>query len=504
MTDAGEVERLQARVAELEAQLAERPSSAEQPTDRPPGRSVAAGILITLACVLAPLSVTAVWASTQVSDADSYVETVAPLADDAAIQASVADAVTEAIMANLDVESLTSEALQTLANQENLPPRVADALPSLAVPLSNGVESFTRDQVGNVIASAAFSELWAEVNRAAHTQVVALLEGNQGGAISAQDNAVTLNLGPVVAQVKQELVRNGFTLAQNIPTVNQSFVIAQSDAIGPTQGLYRLLNTLGFWLPLVVLALLVGGVLLAHDRRRALLRGALGTTAAMVVLGVALAVARPVYLGALPGEVLSRPAAGSVFDTTIRFLRTGLRAVAVLGLVVALGAFLAGPSRAARGARGGFENGLASLRGRAQPAGYTPGPVSRWVGAHKNVLRLVVLLGAGALLMFWSRPTGWVVLGLALLALVVLAMVELAAPAGFPGGTADIASAPADGTPEPASGEPAGPGAAPGVGLSDDAADSDGAPALPRQVPRAAEPTDGPRAPTSSTPTSPD
>ena len=280
MDETKEVERLRARVAELEAEMAKTEEVAP-PSPEKRGRgsvwwAVSSAVLITLACVLAPLSVASVWASSELSDTEQYVETVAPLADDPAVQDALAAEITTTIFENLDVEDLTSEALATIAAQPDVPPRVAAALPALATPIANGVQSFTRDQVDSLLASPQFAQLWAQVNRVAHEQVVKLLEGNQGGAVSAQDGTITLNLAPIIEEVKTRLVAQGFDLANNIPAVDKSFVLAESDAITDAQGFYSLLNTLGVWLPIVALALFAVGVALARDRRRALLKGGLG------------------------------------------------------------------------------------------------------------------------------------------------------------------------------------------------------------------------------------
>ncbi len=179
--EAEEVARLRARVTELEAELRQpgHPAPSRAPRDSR-WRALGSVVLIIAACLVAPVSVTSVWASSVLSDTDRYVQTVAPVAEDPGVQAAITDAVTAAIMESLDVEALTSETLDALAQNENLPPRVATALPALAVPLAQGIESFTRDQVSNLVASDRFQELWTEVNRAAHTQVVRLLEGNEG------------------------------------------------------------------------------------------------------------------------------------------------------------------------------------------------------------------------------------------------------------------------------------------------------------------------------------
>ena len=154
----------------------------------------------------------------------------------------------------------------------------------------------------------------------------------------------------------------------------------QSDSVTKAQWAYKALDKLGLWLPFIAVLTLIGGVSLAQDRRRALLRGGLGLAAAMILLGAALAVARTWYVNSeTPADVLTSGTAGSVFDTLVRFLRTGLRAVGVLGLVLALAAFLSGPSTAAVKTRHGFTHGIGSMRTGAEAAGWQTGRFGSWV-----------------------------------------------------------------------------------------------------------------------------
>lgn len=440
-----EVERLRARVAELEGSLGQEAAGAPpEPRRRSPWLNVASATMLVLACVLAPLSVVSVWAKTQLSDTDQYVATVAPLASDPQVQKAVADDVTATVLEALDVEQVTTELLQTLAQQDNVPPRLATVLPGLAQPLTQGIEGFTRDQVEALLATPQFAALWEQVNRTAHAQVVRLLEGDQGGAVTAQGDTITLNLAPIVAEVKARLIDRGFTLAQNIPAVDRQFVLVKNDSITSAQSFYRLVTTLGVWLPLIALALFIGGVALAGDSRRALVRGAIGLTSAMLALGVVLALARSWYVSTTPADILTEQAAGDVFDTLVRFLRTGLRAVAVLGLVLALGAFLAGPSTAATRTRATLQGGIGTARRGAEAKGWDTGAFGAWMFTHRKGVRIGILVAAGALLAFWTRPSGWVVLGIAAVALVLLALVEFL---GAPPASQELATEPA---PEPA------------------------------------------------------
>ena len=426
MNDTAEVKKLRARVAELEDQVGTGGTPPGDP-DAPRGRSrwwgVGSAILLVLACLLAPFSVSSVWASTQLSDTDRYVETVAPLADNSEVQAALADEVSTVIFENLDIQGLTTELFDALAQSRDLPPRVETALPALAVPLANGIESFTRTQVEKFLASDEFAQVWEQVNRVAHEQVVRLLEGGSG-LVTADENAITINLGPIVEEVKNRLVDQGFELASRIPAVDRSFVLVQSGALSDAQSFYGLLNTLGTWLPFIVAALFAGGVILARDKRRALVKGALGITAAMLVLGAALTLFRVLYIETTPADILTKEGAGDVFDTLVRFLRDGLRATGTLALVVALAAFVTGPSSAAVRVRRTTTGGIGSLRGGAEAAGWQLGGVGTWTYSHKRILRITVLALAGVALMLWTRPTVGVVIVTALVALLALGIIE--------------------------------------------------------------------------------
>ena len=279
------------------------------------------------------------------------------------------------------------------------------------------------DQVAKVVASPAFATAWTEANRVAHQQVVNVLSGQQGGAVSAKNGAVTVNLGPFVQKVKERLVAQGFTVAANIPAVNTSFTVFQSKDVTKAQGAYRLLNTLGTWLPILALVLIAIGVYVAKSHRRALLGAALGVAAGMLLLGVILAVARPLYLGSVPPQV-PHDAAATIYDTLVRFLRVSLRAVLAAALVVAAAAFLTGGTVTAVRTREGLGHGIGWLRGGAESAGLRTGRVGTWVYGHKRLLRILVVVAAALALTLWTSPTAGVVLLLAVLALVCLAVIE--------------------------------------------------------------------------------
>ncbi|HEX6760862.1 MAG TPA: hypothetical protein VF086_20990 [Propionibacteriaceae bacterium] len=424
-----ELERLRAEVADLRSQVSTAPAPAEQvviPPSRPRRqrwRSLVATLLIVIGCILAPLSVVAVWSKNLITNTDRYVATVAPLADDPAIQNAVADRITAEIFSHLDVVGITNQAVDALA-ERGLPPLVANRLHGLSEPLSSGVQSFVRTEVGKVVASDAFADGWVTANREAHSALVAALTGQTREGVTIENDTVSINLGPFIQVVKQRLVDRGFELANRIPNVNPSFTVIQSEAITRARDAFNLLNTVGNVAPVIVLILFVIGVYVAKDHRRALVGVGLGLAGGMLALGLALAWFRMIYLNELPLGVLTRDAAGSFYDTLVRFLRLGLRTVLVFGLIVALGGFLTGRSTTAVRTRAALGSGIGWLRGGAEKAGFRTGPVGAWVYTYKRVLRIVVLAIAALVLVFWDQPTGKVIIGITLGVLVALVIIE--------------------------------------------------------------------------------
>lgn len=389
-------------------------------------RTAGSVAVVTVAAVLALLSVVAVWADSIIGDTDRYVATVAPLARDPDVQNAVTHRVTDVVLDRIDVPSLVGQ-LSSAAAQKGVPPRAAGLINQLSGPITSGLQSLVADTVHKVVASTAFATIWTRVNRAAHAAVQKALTGQGSGVIVLQGNAVTVDVAPVIARVKAELLASGFALAARIPTVHTGFVVVESKEVGHVRTYVRLLQLAGGWLPLVAVLVAAVGVLLAADRRRALVGAGLAVAAAMVLLGIVLTAFRAVYLDRLPADV-SPAAAGAVYDALVRFLRAGIRAVGALALVTAAGAFLVGPSRVAVGTRRLCARTIGALRGVAASYGLRTGAVGRFVHRWKRWIGAVILAVAAVVLFVWSYPTAVVVLWIVVVVLAAFAVREFLDP----------------------------------------------------------------------------
>jgi hypothetical protein len=421
-----ELERLRAEVRELREQgPGQREGRARWTGRQGRWRALVSAILITLGCVLAPVSVLGVWAANQVSNTDRYVANMAPLISEPPIQHALSARLTSEITSRIDVPALTAQASAELA-QANLP-RLSALLTNFQAPIANGVDSLVATTVSRAVASPAMANIWVSANRTAHQGIVRVLSGQGNGSLSVVNNEVVLNLGPLIAQVKQNLIARGFGFADKIPTVNATFPLFEAPNLAKAQQGYRLITTLRWVLPFLSLILLAVGIWVGRRHRRALIGAALGLSASMLVLAAALLIARAIYLNSVPQTTLPADAAAALYDTLVRFIRDGLRVLLVIGLVVAAGAFLAGPSAAAVRTRRGVKSGIDWVRARGERAGLRTGPVGTWVGAHKTLLRAAAVGIAVLIFVFWGQPSLAVVIWLVILLLVVLGLIELLA-----------------------------------------------------------------------------
>ena len=357
------------------------------------------------------------------SDTGRWVATVEPLIHDPAIQAVLTDKITKEITSQLNLTGTIDQASAQL-NDRGLT-RISSLLNTFGPQIASAVTGFIHSTVQRIISGPRVAKLWVQVNTVAHQALVKVLSGEGNGAISTTNGQIVLNLGPFIAVVKQDLINHGFSLASNIPPVSPTVALFQAKDLGKAQAAYRLIKTLKIVLPILALALLAAGVYVARKRRRALIGAGLGLAASMLILGIGLLIFRSIYLNSVPPSVLPADAAAAAFDTMVYFIKVSLRVVLVVGLVVAIGAFLTGPSRAAVQTRSVLRSGMDWIRHYGERRGVSTGPVGQWTYLHRRGLRIGAVALAALIFVFWGSPTALVVILIVVVLLVVLGLIEL-------------------------------------------------------------------------------
>jgi len=404
----------------------------------PRWRRILVALLVIFGCILAPLSMLGVWLKAEILDTDTYVSTMAPLADNPDVQNALANRVTNALAVNTSLESQVADALPDRA--QFLAPKLADAF-----------ESVVHDAALKVVQSEKFSDLWEAANRRAHTRVAALLEGEKSGRLGVDDGQITLDLGPIAEKVNAALEKRGIDAFSTSDRIKDSqIVLVDSIWLKRAQTWTNLLQKIAYVLPILTLLCFGVAIWLSPNRRRTILRSALGVALALAIVAVGFNAGRHFYLSVLPDSV-NLKAAGAVYDQLLSDLRLALRTGFVLVLVIALAAWLSGPARPATSIR----DGVLGLVRRPSGDGTEASAVAVFVARHRNALRGVAV-GAGlAILVVLSSPSPVAVIVIAVLVLLAILLIEfLGRNAPPPESVATEPDAPADEEPpveEPAS-----------------------------------------------------
>jgi len=170
----------------------------------------------------------------------------------------------------------------------------------------------------------------------------------------------------------------------------------------------------------VLLVLLAIAIWLSGNRRRTILRTALGIALGMALLLTLFNLGRSAYLDALPRKVngleVSHAAATAVYDQVLSFLRTSTRTAFVIAIIVAIAAWLSGPGRAGTRLRAAFHR---------DPTGDNVTPVGTFVNRYRNMLRVLVIAIGVIILIALDHPKPLAVLVIAVLVLIGLVVIEV-------------------------------------------------------------------------------
>lgn len=403
-------------------------------------RHAGACVLLVLAVLLSPLAVVATWLHEEVVDPQRYVQTVAPIARNPSVQSAVTNRLTTRVVDQVDVPAIAAQLAKNL-DKAGAPSAVVNGTRMLGGPLESALTNAVHHVIHKVIASEQFPLVWDAANRRAHAAVVKVLTGEGSSAVQARGNAVVLDLGTLIDNVKHRLVQAGYEKAAKIPHVDRQFTLLRTDKLDQAQGAMRLLNVLGTWLPAVTIVLAALAVWTSPAHRITLLAIGIGTAVMMAVLLVGLAVVRGVYLDSVPPTTLPRAPAAFIFDTLVRFLRESTRTLLVIAIVTALTAYLYGPGRGARAVRSASARGTGAIgRGLAR-IGARTGGFGRWLDAHRAWTTGVVITGGALALLLWNHPTPasvGLVLGIVVGALALLGI--LAGASGPTGPTGPVST----------------------------------------------------------------
>ncbi|WP_030754999.1 MULTISPECIES: hypothetical protein [unclassified Streptomyces] len=271
-------------------------------------RTILSTVLIVLVALLVPASAVAYWADRELGDADRYTAAMSPLAENPKVQEVVVTQVSRALAGQID-----------------------------AGPFQIGLDTLLGEALHSFAGTSAYRTAWDAANRAAHAAFLDALTTGRG-------DALTIDLAPVIAQVRGDLVADEVPFADRIPVTHLTVKVMEYDNLAALRKGFHMLEVAGVWLPVLTLLLAAAAIAVAVHRRRAVMATGAGLAVGAGLLWLAVEVCRRLTLDDLPADI-DRPAAGAVYDALTAYLRTTAWVVLVIGLAAALAAWVMGRLR---------------------------------------------------------------------------------------------------------------------------------------------------------------
>jgi hypothetical protein len=297
-----------------------------------------ARILIVLATILAFLAIFTSWVDRQALDTNEWVNTSGKLLEDPVISDAVATYAVNELYADVDVPRLL---------KKRLPPD----LQPISAPVAAGVRQFATQAAEQALQTPQVQQLWKDANRAAHSELVSVLKGNNAYVALSSNGDVVLELRPIVLQVAGQLGLEKQAAAK-LPADVGSLQIAQYKDLGTARTVIRLIQGFAWFFTFGSLALFGLAAYLAPRRRWMVLLGyGLGLVAAgLAAIAVRAALKGP-FVDSLSTTQVARAPAQQVWDIGTSLLGSIATEVISYGLLFVIAAFLASPHPSAIGIR---------------------------------------------------------------------------------------------------------------------------------------------------------
>jgi hypothetical protein len=296
-------------------------------------RRIVVWTLVVLASVVALVSILTTWVNRQMLDNTAWNKATTQVIEDPQVQASIAAFTIDQLYANVNVAQALEQRLP-----KNLQP--------LAAPLAGALEQPATQGVQRLLQRPRFQQVFVQASAIAHEKLVNVLENKTGHGIQTGNGVVTLDLHQLVVQLATRLGLSSSAIAK-LPNKAGTITLLKSDQLSAAQAGVQAVHVLSAWLLVAVLFLYGLAIFLARGARRATLRNA-GVGFALV--GLLVLVLRHLLGNYITSSLASpgyEPATHRLWLIGTSILGQIGAAALLYGLIAALGAVLAGPTKPA-------------------------------------------------------------------------------------------------------------------------------------------------------------
>jgi hypothetical protein len=294
-------------------------------------RRTFATILVVLAALLAFVALLAIWINRQALNTDNWTRTSTELLEQPGIRNAVAQKLSDELFQSVDVEQAVIDVL---------PPRAE----VLAAPAANALRTQVEKQARNALERPDVQQLWADANRGAHEQLLAILDGG-GTTVSTQNGEVVLDAKDLLANLQQR-VGVGGRLRKVLPASATQIVLFKADELKTAQNVVKVLRPLPIILIVLSLGLVAAALFIAPDwRRRAVRTYGIGFVLAGIGALLVRSLAGDAFVSSLAQTAAAEPVVQQVWSISTELLVDVATATIVYGVVIVFAAWLAGPTR---------------------------------------------------------------------------------------------------------------------------------------------------------------
>jgi Short C-terminal domain len=300
-------------------------------------RLILVDALIAVTTVLAVVAMFSVYANRLLFSPDNWATTSTQLLQNSTIRSETANYLVDQLYANVNVAGLI---------KSGLPPRLAP----LAGPAAGALQNAAVQGVELALTRPRVQTLWANANRAADQTFVAIVNGGKG-AVKVNGGAVSLNLASIVDTVAARLGLPP-NLGAKLPKSVANLTVFKSDQLKYVQNGGKAVKGLALWLTILVPLLYLLAIFLARGhRRRTLMTVGFAIVFAGVVGWAGRSILESQVTNGLVSDASLRPAVHAVLVIATGLLGQIVGAFILVGLVVVVAAWFAGPARVAVVAR---------------------------------------------------------------------------------------------------------------------------------------------------------
>jgi hypothetical protein len=295
-------------------------------------RAIAVWTLVVVASLLLLISSLTIWVKRQALDTDAWTNASGQMLANDEIRQQLSIYLVDTVFSSGDATAKIEQALP--ANRQGLAPVISGALQNVAIQATDRILETPRAQA-----------LWEDANRRAHENLMAVLNGDDVRRFQTENGEVVLDLSSLVQRVSE---RFGVQASPDAGRIT----ILHSGQLKNAQRALKAIKVGSVFLLVLVLFLYGLAIFLARGHRRRILRA---VAASFLIVGVLILVIDKITGGVVIGSLIKtdaiRPAGNEAWGIGTELLRNVAYALILYGVVGLIGAWLAGPTRWAVGAR---------------------------------------------------------------------------------------------------------------------------------------------------------